>query len=102
LAPAIVRVDGMPRLELIFLHSERADGCNARPVPAVPAVPASPNLKIAPTGFTSRSCAVWPCKCHADYFILHGTFSGVQIVLIFNGLLARPERFELPTSRFVV
>jgi hypothetical protein len=99
LAPAIAWVDGMPHLELIFLHSERADGCNARPVPAVPA---RPDLKIASTGCTSRSCAAWPCKCHADYFILHGTFSRVQIVLIFNGLLARPERFELPTPRFVV
>ena len=29
-APAIARVHGMPHLELIFLHSESADGCNAR------------------------------------------------------------------------
>jgi hypothetical protein len=35
-------------------------------------------------------------------FILHGIFSGVQIVLMFIRLLARPERFELPTPRFVV
>ena len=28
LAPASARVDGMPHLELIFLHSESADGCN--------------------------------------------------------------------------
>jgi hypothetical protein len=34
LAPAIARVGGMPHLELIFLHSESADGCNARRVPA--------------------------------------------------------------------
>ena len=27
--PAIARVDGMPHPELIFLHSENADGCNA-------------------------------------------------------------------------
>jgi hypothetical protein len=33
--------------------------------------------------------ASWPCRCHADYFVLHGTFSGVQIVLIFIGFLAR-------------
>jgi len=30
LAPAMARVDGMPHLELIFLNSESADGCNAR------------------------------------------------------------------------
>ena len=30
MAPAIARVDGMPLRALIFLHSERADGCNAR------------------------------------------------------------------------
>ena len=34
MAPAIALVGGMPRLELIFLHSESADGCNARRVPA--------------------------------------------------------------------
>jgi hypothetical protein len=44
LAPAIARVDGMPHLELIFLHSESADGCNAR---SVPAAPVSSDLKIA-------------------------------------------------------
>ena len=44
MAPAIARVDGMPRPELIFLHSESADGCNARRVP--PSV--SSDLKIAP------------------------------------------------------
>ena len=26
----MARVDGMPHLELIFLNSESADGCNAR------------------------------------------------------------------------
>ena len=46
--------------------------------------------------------ASWPCRCHADYFVLHGTFSSVQIVLIFIGFLARPKRFELLTPRFVV
>jgi hypothetical protein len=35
-------------------------------------------------------------------FILHGIVSDVQIVLILLGLLARPERFERPTPRFVV
>ena len=29
----------MPRPELIFLHSENADGCNARRVPAPPLAP---------------------------------------------------------------
>ena len=29
MAPAMARRDGMPRLELIFLHSASADGCNA-------------------------------------------------------------------------
>jgi hypothetical protein len=44
LAPAIGRVDGMPHPELIFLHSESADGCNAR---RVPAPPLGSDLKIA-------------------------------------------------------
>jgi hypothetical protein len=35
-SPAIARVDGMPHLELIFLHSESADGYNARHVPLLP------------------------------------------------------------------
>jgi hypothetical protein len=43
LALAIARVDGMPHLELIFLHSENADGCNAQR--ARPSV--SSDLKIA-------------------------------------------------------
>jgi len=43
-----------------------------------------------------------PCRCHANYFILHGIISDVQIVPVFIGLLARPERFERPTPRFVV
>src|SRR5258706_13372860 len=34
----------MPHLELIFLHSESADGCNVR---RVPAAPVSSDLKIA-------------------------------------------------------
>ena len=29
MAPAIALAGGMPHLELIFLHSENADGCNA-------------------------------------------------------------------------
>jgi hypothetical protein len=37
-------VDGMPHLELIFLHSESADGYNARHVPAASV---SSGLKIA-------------------------------------------------------
>ena len=54
MAPAIARVDGMPHLELIFLHSESADGCNAR---RVPAAPVSSDLKIASsvTGCTNGS-----------------------------------------------
>ena len=44
MAPAIAPVDGIPHLELIFLHSESADGCNAR---RVPAASVSSDLKIA-------------------------------------------------------
>ena len=44
MAPAIALVGGMPHLELIFLHSESADGCNAR---RVPAASVSSDLKIA-------------------------------------------------------
>ena len=39
LAPAIARVDGMPHPGLIFLHSESADGCNARRAAAPPLAP---------------------------------------------------------------
>ena len=54
MAPAIARVDGMPHLELIFLHSESADGCKPQRVwcPTV-----SSDLKIASTvtGWANRS-----------------------------------------------
>ena len=43
--PAIARVDGTPHLELIFPHSESADGCNAL---RVPTASVSFDLKIAP------------------------------------------------------
>ena len=43
-----------------------------------------------------------PCKCHADYFILHGTFYSTQDRPINIGLLARPKRFELLTPKFVI
>jgi hypothetical protein len=36
LAPAIARVGGMPHLDLIFLHSESADGSNGQRVPGPP------------------------------------------------------------------
>jgi hypothetical protein len=42
LAPAIARVDGMPHLVLIFLHSMSAVGCNSWRCPSV-----SSDLKIA-------------------------------------------------------
>jgi hypothetical protein len=37
----------------------------------------------------SRRTLFLPCRYHADNFILHGIFSGVKIVPIFIGLLAR-------------
>jgi hypothetical protein len=40
----MARQDGMPRPELIFVHSGSADGCNAR---RVPAGSVSSDLKIA-------------------------------------------------------
>jgi hypothetical protein len=43
-----------------------------------------------------------PCRCHVDYFILHGAISGAQLIPKFIGLMARPKRFELLTPRFVV
>jgi hypothetical protein len=43
-----------------------------------------------------------PCRRHADYFVLHGFVYKARIISILLGLLARPERFERPTPRFVV
>jgi hypothetical protein len=43
-----------------------------------------------------RTCAQ-PCRCHADFSVLHGSFSDSKIMQLFAGLVARPERFELPT-----
>jgi len=41
---------------------------------------------------SSRSQCPWPCRCHADCFVLHGTIFGDQIVPIFIELLARRGR----------
>ena len=43
-----------------------------------------------------------PCRCHADYFILHGTFYVASVMPVDTGLLARPKRFELLAPKFVV
>src|ERR1039457_1132147 len=43
-----------------------------------------------------------PCRCHAGFCILHGRFSNSCNSFKNEVLVARPERFELPTPRFVV
>jgi len=48
-----------------------------------------------------RIC-VLPCRCHAGFFILHGTFTDAGFLPGNIELVARPERFELLTPRFVV
>jgi hypothetical protein len=61
--------------------------------------PVSSDLKIA---LSMQIIQSMPCGCHANYFILHGIISDTQIDPAFIGLLARSERFELPTLRFEV
>jgi hypothetical protein len=64
--------------------------------------PAAALCCTSPPRNAPRLPSLVPCRRHADYFALHGIVPSTQIILKYLGLLARPERFELPTPRFVV
>ena len=105
MAPAIARVDGMPHPELIFLHSESADGCNARRVP-----PVSFDLKIvkAVTGCTNKSPTAADAiedEVQEALTICGASHRSLRITLIANAFLeAEIDRLDDPaaTSDFTV
>jgi hypothetical protein len=59
-------------------------------------------LVIAPSSAAHPPICDPPCRNRATLLNLHGAFLERLLMLILLGFLARPERFELPTPRFIV
>jgi hypothetical protein len=52
----------------------------------------SPPNSCASAPWSDRPRSSWPCRCHAEYFVLHGTICAAQIILTFIGRQRQPSR----------
>jgi hypothetical protein len=79
--PPLCRGSNDPFRKIAHRQSLSVRLAEQKPSPSPPSNPDKLAVGDNLTASWSRSHALLPCRCHADYFILHGIFSGVQVVL---------------------